>query len=191
MATPPLKLVDDAWWVTHIRFPSWVGFQSRYGDYGSVNSPQVSDGSVRIVFAPEGRGTEPLTPHELSLIEWLIEHEPEISHAVQQTILDEYPKFRAQVAQGQVDGWTNMPETVTLEELKCVIGLHSVNVHQVSSKGLPYVGFEFGCTWDEEHGLGVLMHGINRVEVSGSDTAILLWLAEKHAEKNTNANSAQ
>jgi hypothetical protein len=58
-----------------------------------------------------------------------------------------------------------------------------VNVHQVQKDGIPYVGFEFACTWDEEHGLGVLMHGTRTVEIGGADTAFLLWLAEVDAEK--------
>jgi len=40
----------------------------------------------------------------------------------------------------------------------------------VEKDGIPYVGFEFGCTWDEEHGLGVLMHGTRTVEIG--DTAM-------------------
>jgi hypothetical protein len=190
MAIPPLTLEDDTWWVADTWFASWSGFQSRYGDCGSVSAPQPSDGSVLVVFAPEGRGPEPLTSDELTLIEWLFANEPEVSRAAQQAILNEYPRFRARAAEFQVDGWAKMPETLTLEGLKSLIGLHSVNVHQISSEGLPYIGFELGCTWDEEHGLGVLMHGTHPVEVAGADTAILLWIAEEHAEKRATASGA-
>jgi hypothetical protein len=48
----------------------------------------------------------------------------------------------------------------------------------------PYVGFEFGCTWDDEHGLGVLMHGERVVDVGGAETAFLLWIAERDAESS-------
>ena len=67
--------------------------------------------------------------------------------------------------------------------MRALIGLSSINVHQVQKDGVPYVGFEFGCTWDEEHGLGVLMHGTRTVEIGGADTAITLWIAEKDAKK--------
>jgi hypothetical protein len=75
-----------------------------------------------------------------------------------------------------------MPDITTGEDLRPLIGLHSVNVHPLKKNGMPYLGFEFGCTWDEEHGLGVLTHGTRVVEVGGADTAILLWLAEKDAK---------
>jgi hypothetical protein len=63
------------------------------------------------------------------------------------------------------------------------VGLYAVNIHQLDNDGVPYVGYEFGCEWDEEHGLGVLMHGTRLIEVGFADTAILLWIAERDAEE--------
>jgi hypothetical protein len=62
-----------------------------------------------------------------------------------------------------------------------LIGLHALHVHPVEKDGLPYVGFELGCTWDHEHGLGVLMHGPRVVDIGGADTAFLLWIATRDA----------
>ena len=59
----------------------------------------------------------------------------------------------------------------------------AVNVHPIQHQGLPYAGFEFGCTWDDEHGLGVLMHGTRVVKIGGADTAILLWLAKQDRDR--------
>jgi hypothetical protein len=58
-----------------------------------------------------------------------------------------------------------------------------VHLHPIKRADLPYLGFELGCTWDEEHGLGVLMHGTRAVAVGGSDTALLLWIAEEDARR--------
>jgi len=74
-----------------------------------------------------------------------------------------------------------MPRISSVSDLRQLIGLYAVNVHQVVKNDLPYLGFEFGCAWDEEHGLGVLMHGMRAVEVGEGDTAILLWMAEQDA----------
>jgi hypothetical protein len=72
-----------------------------------------------------------------------------------------------------------MPDISSPDDLKRLIGPYAINVHQLEYGGLPYIGFEFGCLWDEEHGLGVLMHGTRCVEVGGCDTAILLWIAKQ------------
>jgi hypothetical protein len=69
-----------------------------------------------------------------------------------------------------------------VEDLKSLVGLHTVNVHQITRDGLPYIGYEFGCNWEEEHGLGALMHGTTVVQIGGADTALLLWIAKQHAQ---------
>ena len=66
-----------------------------------------------------------------------------------------------------------------------MVGLHEVHVHQLQKEGLPYVGYELGCRWDEEHGLGVLMHGSRVVEVGDAGTAFTLWIAERDARVGT------
>lgn len=76
-----------------------------------------------------------------------------------------------------------MPAASSPNDLRALINLHSINVHQVVKNDLPYAGFLFECTWDDEHGLGVLMHGTRVVEIGGADTAILLWIAEADAER--------
>jgi hypothetical protein len=180
MPLPHFVLEDRAWWTATARLPSWAGFQARAGAYGAKSSKHPSDGTVRVCFAPEGRGAEPLDPSELSLVGWFFEHEAGVSQAVQKALLAAYPGFKDQY-EVDVDG-NDLPDALAVGDLMGLVGLHTVNIHQVSRDGVPYIGFEFGCNWDDEHGLGVLMHGTQLVEVGGADTAILLWLARRHAE---------
>jgi hypothetical protein len=42
---------------------------------------------------------------------------------------------------------------------------------------------EFGCTWDKEHGLGVMTHQTLVIEIGGADTAFLEWIAKRGLEK--------
>ncbi|MBE9140043.1 hypothetical protein IQ254_23070 [Nodosilinea sp. LEGE 07088] len=183
MQTPRFSLEDKTWWKASVKLSSWAGFQARGGAYGSSSSAQPSSGVVQVCFAPEGRGSEPLAEGELSSINWFFANEPEVSAAVQQTILDAYPEIQEQFGFETDDG-TEMQNANSIEDLKGLVGLHSVNIHQISRNGIPYIGFELGCDWDGEHGLGVLMHGTRMVEVGGADTAILLWMARQHAEES-------
>ena len=180
---PEFRFENNLWWTATVRLPSWQGFQTRKGIYGGRNSADPSDGSVDIVFAPEGRGDEPLTDAELSAIHWVLEHEASLSSALLSSLLKEYPSLQKQYGYSGKDKAELMPDIKSVEDLRTLIGLYSVNVHQVQKHGIPYVGFEFGCTWDEEHGLGVLMHDSRTVEIGGADTAILLWIAEEDAAK--------
>src|SRR5438270_10738055 len=90
------SLQDNLWWTATVLLPSWRGFQSRKGAYGGQDSTARSDGRVRVVFAPEGRGTEPLTNAEMSAVRWVIEHEASISTALLSSLLREYPSLQKQ-----------------------------------------------------------------------------------------------
>jgi hypothetical protein len=181
---PQFNLEDGLWWTATVEVPSWRGFQSRTGNYASRDGA-VSDGRIRLVFAPEGRGTEPLTDAELKAVGWVLDHEASLSNALLSSLLKEYPSLQEQYGYSGKDRTELMPDIKSAEDLRALIGLSSINVHQLQKDGIPYVGFEFGCSWDEEHGLGVLMHGMRTVQIGGADTAILLWIAERDAEKSS------
>ncbi|HET7543890.1 MAG TPA: hypothetical protein VFK05_28660 [Polyangiaceae bacterium] len=83
-----------------------------------------------------------------------------------------------------------MPSVQRAEEFHSLLGVHTIYVHQIQHAGLPYVGFAFGCTWDIEHGLGVLMHGSRVVEIGGEDTAFTGWRAEQDADSRGPKNVA-
>lgn len=78
----------------------------------------------------------------------------------------------------------------TPDDLMPLIDLRSLHFHNVVNGEIPYIGFLFGCKWDQEHGLGVLMHGLRPVKVGSADTAILEWIAQKDAE-NTGVPSGE
>ena len=178
---PEFSLEPDLFWTTTALLPSWRGFQSRNGAYGAQDSVLPSDGRVRIVFAPEGRGTEPLTDPEMSAVRWAIENEASLSKALLTSLMNEYPELQKQYGYSGKEKAELMPDIESVEDLRKLIGLSSVNVHQVQKDGIPYVGFEFGCTWDEESGLGILMHGTRTIDIGDADTAGLLWIAEEDA----------
>ena len=178
------ELEDDLWWKAETTFPSWKGFQSRMGAYGSKDSSKTSDGKVKLVFAPEGRGTEPIATDETVLIEWFLENEPKVSKSLLTSLLQAYPALQKQYGYSEQEKREFMPNVADTNDFKKLIGLHTVFIHPLDKfDGIPYVGFEFGCTWDPEHGLGILMHGERMVEVGGADTAFLRWIAEQDAEK--------
>ena len=176
---------DECFWSAQVALPSWRGFQSRRGPYGSVDRSAPSDGVVEHIFAPEGRGEEPLTAWELAIVQWLLDRETAVCSAALDAVYGNYEQLREAYGFEEEERTEFMPDLRRKEDLTALIGLHSVHVHQISGSGVPYVGFELGCTWDPEHELGVLMHGTRVVEVGGADTAMLLWIAERDAGRAT------
>lgn len=181
-----LSVKDDLWWANNVRLASWAGYQSRQGSYGSKDKPEPSDGEVALVFSPEGRGLEPLSEQEMRLVSWFEQNEPMVSEAVKAAIIKWCSPQSAERA-ARFDFGDDFPVIRDDQDLRESVGLYAVNIHQVDVGGVPYIGYEFGCEWENEHGLGVLMHGTRVVDVGFADTAILLWIAEADAE-NMGAN---
>jgi hypothetical protein len=111
----------------------------------------------------------------------LLDHEAEVASAVLEGLLAEYPRLQQLYGYEEAERETCMPDVSSTEDFRQLIGLHNVHVHSLLKEGLPYIGCEFGCTWDGEHGLGVFVHGTRVLEVGGADTAFDLWIAKGDA----------
>jgi hypothetical protein len=182
MTDLPKFTFDGFFWVAEVILPSWSGFRDASGPYTRL-SGNASDGTVKLVYAPEGRDDAPLNEAEQAQIGWLIENETTVSSAVLTGLLAAYPALRA--SYDCYDGREladYMPDVSDSDGLRALIGLSSVNIHALMTDDVPYIGFEFGCRWDEEHGCGVLMRGTRVVEVGGADSALLLWMAQRDFE---------
>lgn len=170
-------------WTASCRLLSWSGYLDRSGAYGGVGNQGTSDGTVEIVFAPEGRDNSPLREDEVLLVQWLLDNEASVSDAVKGAIFNAYPALIADYDYTAEEQGEFMPRVLEPGEMKRLIGLYAVNIHQTRNGTEPYLGFEFGCTWDDEHGLGVLTHGNRVVKVAGSDTARSLGMTKQDAER--------
>lgn len=173
----------EFFWTARVTLACWAGFQSRGGPYGAVDAPTPSDGAVTIVFAPENRDDSPLRDEEVALVNWAIAEQAAVRNSALNGLLARYGAMRAEFLEW-LEHPSDMPTVESAEAFRDLIGLHTVHVHQISKDGLPYVGLEFGCTWDPEHGLGILMRGTRVVAVGGADTAFTLWIAREDAERS-------
>jgi hypothetical protein len=170
---------DDGAWLTTVVLPAWAGFQSRRGPYGAQDSATASDGTVTITVMPEADNA-PLGEPELSRVRYLVQEAAAIQRSILEVLLARYPSIRQDYA-----GYAaaeDLPMVFSTEGFRALVGLHSIHLYNLEKDGLPYAGFELGCAWDEEHGLGAMLNGARVVKFGGADTAILLWIAEKDAE---------
>jgi hypothetical protein len=189
---PPLRW-KEPFWNGRIVLPSWKGFQCRLGPYGSQTSPNESDGTARLsVVSPEGRAERPPSAEQAKALQYLLENEEAIRDAIVNAIFEEHPAIRKKLQEGGFVEEAEMPALKRPEQLKAHLGLSTVYILHVVHQGAAYVGFELGCTWDEEHGLGVMLHQNRIVElphmgigkVNGADLASEDWMAEEDAQSS-------
>ena len=78
-----------------------------------------------------------------------------------------------------------IPEVQNNDELlELLMPLHAT-IHETTKDGINYVGFGFDCSWQEEHGIGVLMYKDRVVQHGGEDHAFLEYMAEEDATSKT------
>jgi hypothetical protein len=136
---------------------------------------------------PAGVAERPPSAEQGNALRYLLEHEAAIRDALVAAIFEEYPVSRERLLRQAFVDESEMPALERPEELKSHIGLSTVHVLPVVKHDAAYIGFEFGCTWDDEHGLGIMTHQDRIVElphlgvgkVSGGDLASEEWMAEE------------
>ena len=72
----------------------------------------------------------------------------------------------------------NTPNITNMDDFKDHIGLSTIHIMKSDKEGLAYIGFEIGCTWDDEHGIGVMMHKDRVVSIGEADVAFSSWLTQ-------------
>lgn len=158
---------DEFWWQADVQFPAWSGFT-----HGKT---------TKLTFAPEGRDEAPMGADEVALATWVQDNHEMQKPLLLNAVLEAYPNLRRQFFEDYdiKENEEDLPTIASANGLTKVIALEEINVHQIAKDGVPYVGYQFSCGWDEEHGLGVLMHDKRVVKIGGADTAYLLWIAER------------
>jgi hypothetical protein len=163
------------------------------GAYAASSSTEESDGTARLsVSPPAGVAERSPSAEQASALRYLLEHEEAIRDAVLAAIFEAYPVIRQRLRGQGFLVESDMPALERPEQLKSHIGLSTIHILPVVKNVAAYIGFEFGCTWDDEHGLGVMTHQGRIVElphmgigkVSGGDLASEDWLAEEDARSS-------
>jgi hypothetical protein len=166
----------DGRWGAELRLASWAGFQSRLGAYGRQESGGASDGAVDLTLLRREGASGPLTPQEAALAPWFAEREPGISAAVKTAIVEALNGLGSDI----YSGW-DLPAVRGEEDLKGHVGLTRLYLFRAGPDHRPHLGYQLGCSWDEEHGLGVLARGLEVVDIGYAYTAFLLGMQEDEA----------
>ncbi len=181
MDSPLSFTPDGSSWKATVELESWKGIH-----YSRNAETRVSDGRVDTVFAPEGWDGRPLSASDVRLVEWFVDNEAAVSKAALEALLDAYPEMQNDIADFLEDNEELhlMPDVGSTDDLRKLIRLGGVFIHQIPGD-VPYTGLSFSCSWEREHGLGILMRGTRLVRIGGADVSFLLWMARQDAESAT------
>jgi Domain of unknown function (DUF6985) len=155
---------EDLSWTGKRRFPEFI--PCRQTPHGKGKAPTTFDLYVQSEEAEEP--PEP-SPAQVRAFEFFVDHEESICRKVIDAVFRWYCRRRTQDRKWFED--EECPEIHASDELRDLMEFHSLRVRNDRYRGTALVGFSFGCKWDDEHGLGVLVHRQTIVDVGGADIA--------------------
>ncbi len=156
-----------------ITLSAWQGFQSRQGFYGSKDSEEISNGFVKVFI--NGRQVDYVkitTQEQVNAINFLQDNSLKIRDEILNSLFNELPEIR-EIYEDLV------PEINSVSDLKNFIGLSIIHIMESDKDGFAYIGYELGCDWDHEHGIGVMMHKDRVIEIGQADTSFNTWITYK------------
>jgi hypothetical protein len=164
-------------WEFEYQFEAFKGFQSRRGAYTSRNSNKESDGVVKVTIVDELNDETDPTDQQLAAINFIIENPQKIQALLFESLEIEYPKLKEVYGYSvdDDDSRERFPKIGFLDEFRKVFGVGSMFVLTSQKEGFAYIGLECGCAWDEEHGLGFLLHKDRLVKIGSADQALNSW----------------
>jgi hypothetical protein len=181
---PPFPTLtwDTYGWAGEFCLPSWAGFQSRRGSYASVSDAAPSDGTALLTVDAEAKAQP--TSEQIAAFQHLLDNEASVAKAVAHALLDYYPGQRKAFLDAyDVEESEELPEVADLAGLRSIVGLGSIHVLSLARDGLACIGFEFGCTWDSEHGAGVMTHRGRVIATGQADSSFVEWIAEEGLDR--------
>jgi hypothetical protein len=168
---PPLKMTLSEWAGKDV-LPAWAGTQERQGGYTSRSSRMPSKGIFTLnIPRLDDDDTDPAPPAaaQIAAYEYLKKHDEEVAQTVLEALLKYYMKVRRQWLTHHPE--LQLPEIRNVATLRKNVGLGIIHMFDIAKGGVAYIGLEIGCTWDDEHGAGVVLHKSRVIAVGQADTS--------------------
>ena len=173
-----------------INLQCWRGFQSRQEAYNAPDSPHPSDGTAKITIGGDMVSEDPgVQPFHVNAYNHLMEFQGEVQQNILNALLAQYKDLQEMYGYDPEDAAAIMPDVQDTDQFKKLIGLSAVHLLNVCKDDMAYVGYEFGCTWDDEHGLGVMTHNGRIIELGDASTAFLSWIADRDRDPDGESDS--
>ena len=166
-------VLNDKFFQPVIMLDSWKGFQSRQGPYNSSDAGQPSNGRVKLLLEGEEQGNQiVISQAQVNAVEYVMANAAQIRDLMLNAFWEKYPEWQEFYGE-------DIPDLKSADDFKKYLGLSIVHILPSAQDGMAYIGYEFGCDWEEEHGIGVMTFRDKILEIGMADTAFDIWVTYK------------
>ena len=163
----------------------WNHFQYKDGYSHPFKPLQIPSGIIRLDIGGDMMVDEPLiTDSHVRAYEYTLENSKIIQEVILISLLEKYKHLVEPFGQGNAGGNRSTPGNFGIEQFNHLISLLTIHIMNVEKEGMAYVGYEFGCAWDAQHGLGIMTHRNRICKIGSADISFLTWVAEEDLETN-------
>ena len=113
---------------------------------------------------------------------YLILKQIEILKTILNAVFENYSTWQEEYGYDDKEKAIFMPDILNATDLKLLLHPEKVFIMDIEIEKMPYIGAQFKCKWDEEHGIGIMLYKDRVVKVGGADTAFMTWVAEEDKE---------
>jgi hypothetical protein len=177
-----LKEIKDLRLIEHnfegkVNLPCWADYQLPDG--------KPSNGEFTIYIGQGYTDDHVLTTADANGYSCVSSWAEDYQQQILQKLFEEYPKWKPDYGYSEEDAKLFMPDVSSVEEFKKLIQLQTVHILPRALDGTAYIGFEFNCKWDVEHGMGAMFHQKRMVDFGMAESSFMLWKADQDIEAQT------
>ncbi|GEN68041.1 DUF6985 domain-containing protein [Chryseobacterium rhizosphaerae] len=119
------------------------------------------------------------TPAQENGLHYLQENQEVVLEKILAELLKQYPGLQKNYNYSEEDKTDFMPDLKDIQGFAHLLSPTYFYVTSVVKDHYPYIGLGFSCSWDSEHGLGIMIHKDRIIEIGSAATAFDSWAAEK------------
>ena len=156
---------EDGFWTGKIELPVWNEI------FPNAAEIEVSVGGDEM--------TDQILPIHETALRFLQENQGEILVEILNSLFSYYPQLQEDYGYDEEEKEEFMPDVHDIRDFVGLVTPTQIHLLNVEVEGVGYVGYQFQCSWDEEHELGIMTHKTRVVEIGDEDSAFLSWIAEE------------
>ncbi|WP_185126902.1 DUF6985 domain-containing protein [Chryseobacterium lactis] len=134
------------------------------------------------IFDEDDEYVDEPTEEQQNGLDYLKDNQTVILENILNTLLVSYPDLQKKYSYSEKDKPDFMPDLQNIKGFADLLSPTYFYVTSVIKEDYPYIGFGFSCSWDSEHGLGVMTYKDRIIEIGGAEIAFDTWTAEKDSQ---------